>query len=341
MAEQRDRSTPPETMQAAWYEVTGPADQVMRSGKMARPEPDIGEVLIEIAASGVNPHDVKKRSGWLGSSLPAATIVPHSDGAGTVVAVGPGVPAARLGERVFVVGAGMTRPGEGSAAGYLRLPTDQAIPLPAALSFTEGAALGVPAYTAFLAVLADGPVTGRTILIQGGAGAVGRVMVELARWNGARVIATVSSDEKAAIATQAGADHVINFRSEDVTARVLALTDDVGVDRIVEVDFGANCTVDAACLKPHGIVASYSSTSEREPRLPYYAFALKGATLQFVQASNMQADMRRRATRCITALLGRGQLRPHIAERLPLAEIVRAHELMESGSVQGNIVIEL
>jgi NADPH2:quinone reductase len=327
-------------MEAAWYERLGPARKVLTLGKLAIPEPGYGEVLVKVMASGVNPHDTKRRSGWLGSAMYAPRVVPHSDGAGTIARLGPGVRGLSEGERVFVYRAGSTRPGEGTAAQYVVVPQANAVRLPAPLSFRDGACLGVPALTAYQATLSDGPVSGQWVLVQGGAGAVGAVAVELARWNGAKVIATVSSPEKAKIAQAAGADHVINYRTEDVVARVMEITRGAGVERIVEVDFGANVAIDGAVIAENGTIASYSSTRVREPVLPYYAFGLKGVRLQFVQGMNMLRTIREAGVRTIVALAERGMLKPRIARALPLREIVAAHELVEQGNAIGNVVVE-
>lgn len=328
------------TMRAAWYERMGPAREVLKLGELPMPELGHGEVLIKLEASGVNPHDTKRRSGWLGPAMYAPRVVPHSDGAGTIAGVGAGVRGVSEGDRVFVYRAGSARPGEGTAAQYVVVPQANAIRLPDAVSFAEGACLGVPAFTAFHATLCDGPVSGQTVLVQGGAGAVGVVAVELARWSGAKVIATVSSPEKAAIARAAGADHVIDYTREDVAARVNQITRGAGVERIVEVDFGANVAVDGAVIAENGTVASYSSTRVREPVLPYYAFGLKGVRLHFVQGMNMPRDIREAGARTIVALLERGMLKPRIAQRFPLSGIAAAHECVEAGQAIGNVVVE-
>lgn len=328
------------TMRAAWYERMGPAREVLNLGELPMPEPGHGELLIRIEASGVNPHDTKRRSGWLGPAMYAPRVVPHSDGAGTIAALGGGVRGLGVGDRVFIYRAGSARPGEGTAAQYVVVPQANAVRLPDALSFAEGACLGVPAFTAYHATLSDGPVSGQRVLVQGGAGAVGVVAVELARWSGAEVIATVSSADKAAIATAAGADHVIDYTREDVAARVMEITRNAGVDRIVEVDFGANVAVDGAVIAENGTVASYSSTRVREPVLPYYAFGLKGVRLHFVQGMNMRRDIREAGARTIVALLERGMLKPRIAKRFPLNDIAAGHECVESGHLIGNIVVE-
>ncbi len=327
-------------MQAVWYERMGPAREVLTQGELAVPEPGHGEVLVKVMASGVNPHDTKRRSGWLGPVMYASRVVPHSDGAGIVARVGPGVRGMSAGERVFVYRAGSARPGEETAAQFVVVPQANAIRPPEPLSFRDGACLGVPAFTAYHATLSDGPVSGQWVLVQGGAGAVGAVAIELARWAGAKVIATVSSPEKAEIARAAGADHVIDYRTEDVVGLVMDITSGAGVERIVEVDFGANVAIDGAVIAENGTVASYSSTRVREPVLPYYAFGLKGVRLHFVQGMNMPRAIREAGARTILALAERGMLKPRIAQTFPLHQTAAAHELVERGSTIGNVVVE-
>lgn len=341
--ERRPQQDLPAVMRAVSYTRYGPAADVLTLGMQAIPVPGHGQVLVRVHASGVNPHDTKKRSGWIGDSPPEQRVIPHSDGAGIVVGVGPGVPDNRIGERVFVnlsgVIGGDGHP-DGTAAEYAAVPCDTIFPLPPGFSFCEGAAIGIPAFTAFYAVLGDGPVTGQTVLVQGGAGAVGHVAVQLALWNGAEVIATVSSPEKAAIVRALGVEHIVDYRREDVGDRIAELTDGEGVERIVEVDFGANVGVNARCLKGNGTIASYSSTRVREPVLPYYALAGRGARLNLLQAGNMPAAIRADAARTIIALMRRDLLHPRIAEIVPFEETARAHDLVEAGTTIGNIVVD-
>jgi len=330
--------TLPRTMKAVRYHAFGPAAETLTLEELPVPAPGHGELLVAMKASGVNPHDTKKRSGWLGTPLPEGGVTPHSDGAGIVVAAGPGADARRIGERVFTVGAGAKN---GTCAEYAVVPEGHAFALGENLSFAQGASVGVPAFTAYFAVLHAGPVAGRTVLIHGGAGSVGRVAVELARYGGAEVIATVSSPQKAEIARAAGAHHVLNYTSDDVSAAVLELTGGDGAALVVDVDFGANLAVDAAAVRANGRVASYSSTSEKTPLLPYYAFALKGITLHFVQASLMPAEVRQEGGRLISALLREGRLQPEVASVHPLGAVAAAHEEMEAGRTIGNIVVAI
>src|SRR5262247_968394 len=266
-------------MLAAWYEKNGPAAEVLQVGELPVPEPGPGEVRVRVVASGLNPTDVKARAGSRPMGFPR--IVPHQDGAGVIEEVGAGVPASRLGERVWVFIVQWQRPW-GTAAEQTIVPAALAVTLPSNTSFPEGACLGIPAVTAHRCLFADGPVEGQTVLVTGGAGAVGHYAVQLAKWAGATVIATVSSPEKAALAAAAGADHTVNYRTGDAAAEILTLTNGAGVDRIVDVDFGANLPVSLKVLKTNGTIATYASMGEPEPKLPFYPLMAKNATLRAV-----------------------------------------------------------
>lgn len=323
-------------MRAIRYRECGPAADVLEVVDLPRPEPGLGEVLVRITASGVNPHDVKKRSGWLGGPLPPEGIVPHSDGAGIVEATGPGVEPGLEGRRVFLGGAGPVR---GTAAEYCVVPAAHVFDLPDSLSDAQGASLGVPAFTAWLCTLANGSVAGDTLLVHGGSGSVGRVVVEMAAWNGANVIATAGSATRAAIPRAKGAAHVLDYRTEDVAEAVLDLTGGRGVDRIVDIDLAANMATNVRAIADHGLICSYSSTSNREPILPYYGFALKGVCLTFIQASKMRPADRARAGRTIMALLHLEKIKPDVASVLAFGDCAAAHALVESGEAGANVVM--
>jgi len=325
-------------MRAAFWRSPGPARTVLELGTMARPVPRDGEVRVRIAASGVNPHDVKKRSGWMLVPPPAEPVVPHSDGAGVIEAVGPGVDPGRLGERVWVFRGGSAVPNRGTAAEFCVVKDHQAQKLPDGVSFTIGAALGVPALTAHAALFMDGPLPeGSAVLIQGGAGAVGACAVRFAaRVPGLCVIATASTPERQAIARAAGAHHVLDYRAPDIATRILEVSG--GVERIVEVDFAANQATDIAVLKRHGVVASYSSTTNRTPVLDYYGFALKGCTLHFVQGMFLRGAVLEAGIAATNRGLAEGWLAPAIAATLPLDHIAEAHELVEAGP-GGKVVV--
>jgi len=333
-------------MRAAWYDRPGPARDVLELGDLPTPTAQPGEVLVQVKASGINPSDYKRRGATAMTSAPFSRVVPHSDGAGFVTAVGEGVHPSWAGRAVWMWNAvyrhgyAALEPREwGTASEFVAIPVGFVTPLPAGTTFATGACLGVPAFTAYAAVLADGPVEGKTILVQGGAGSVGELAVQLATHAGARVIATVSSDHKARRARDAGAHHVVNYRESDVSSAVRDISAD-GVDRIVEVDFAANIRVDADVIKPYGTIASYSSTSDPEPRIPYYALQFKGVSVRTIQVFTMPADLRAAAVDTINSSLKRGELRPTIAATFPLEEIARAHEAAEGGSV-GNIVLAI
>jgi NADPH:quinone reductase len=336
-------------MQAAWYDSPGPADEVLSVGEMAVPTPGVNEVLIRVCASGINPSDVKRRSGWTNAIRSPAPrrLVPHMDGAGVVEGVGMGVKESLVGRRVWIWNAaGASLYGSegaieiGTAAEYIAIPQAFVVPLPDNVSFEEGACLGGKAFTAHALIFADGDVLGQTILVQGAAGAVGELAVQFAAAGGARVIATVSSEAAASRASAAGAAATVNRKTENVIERVLALAPE-GVDRIVEVDFAANINSDIAMIRPNGTISSYSSTSNREPVLPYYGLQLKGITVHFLQAYILSSSARERATRAITRKLAEGRLRPTVAHRFPLKEIAAAHNLMERGLASGNVVLTL
>lgn len=329
-------------MRAAFYRRTGPAPDVLEIGMLSDPAPAPDEVLVQVHASGINPADVKRRAGWGGAQMSHDLVVPHCDGAGVILATGKDVPAARCGARVWLYNAqgGYAQTGRafGTAADLIALPAAQAVALPDGLSFEQGACLGVPAQTAHRCVFADGPVDGQTVLVQGGAGVVGNLAVQMARLGGARVIATVSNADAAAHARKAGADVVIDRHHEDVAARVLALTDGRGADRIVEVDFAANMNTDTRCLRENGTIASFSCSSDPSPTLPYYQFAVKGLNLRFIQGFSLTEAARHAAI----AFIDRHApaLDIVVGARFDLEDISLAHQRVETGGI-GNTVLRL
>ncbi|MDB5880725.1 MAG: zinc-binding dehydrogenase family protein [Ramlibacter sp.] len=327
-------------MQASYYERTGPAAQVLVVGSLPDPSPGPGEVRVRLRWSGVNPSDVKTRAGLRSPVLAFPRIVPHSDGMGIIDAVGSGVAAQRLGERVWVWNAAWGR-AFGTAAQYVVLPQAQAVALPDAVSDEAGACLGIPALTALHATLAHGGVEGRSVLVAGGAGAVGHYAVQFAHLLGARqVIATVSSPAKAALATQAGADLAINYREGEVAERVRAATQGAGVDRIIEVDVAANGALDAEIVRPGGDWLVYGS-GQGTFNLPFFPLIAKNQSLHFFIVYNLTPEDRRRAETVLTELLAKGALVHNIAQRLPLAQIAAAHELVERGEAVGNVVLAI
>lgn len=327
-------------MQAAFYERTGPASEVLCVDEIPTPVPGSGEVRVRVAWSGVNPSDVKARAGARTKSLPFPRIIPHSDGAGVIDQVGENVPSTRIGERVWIWNAAWMRP-FGTAAQYVVLPSEQAVPLPESTDLAAGACLGIPVLTAYHAVTADGGIAGKSVLVAGGAGAVGHYAIQLAKIKGARqVIATVSGPEKATLAREAGADIVLNYKTDDLLAAISDATASQGIDRIVEVDLVANIDQDIAFLRPDGEVIVYGSGAPEIP-VPFSAAIRKGVHLYFFIVYNLDREVRRRAVADLTMLLEKNRLHHNIATRLPLAQIADAHDLVERGQVIGNVVLEI
>lgn len=326
-------------MRAVWYETTGPAAQMLRLGEMETPEPGPGEVRVRLYASGVNPSDVKSRDGLRGP-IAFPRVIPHSDGAGEIDAVGEGVSPARIGQRVWVWNAAWRRP-FGTCAEQVCLPEVQAVSLPQGTSFEAGACLGIPASTACHAVFADGDVTGQTVLVTGGAGAVGHYAIQLARWGGAKVIATVSGAEKAKAAQAAGAHAVVNYREGDVAAAILAANHGKPVDRVVEVEFGGNLPVTSAVIGEGGVIAAYGSMADAEPKLPFYPLMFRNVTLRMLIVYLLSSPERARMLARLTAALEEGALSHAIAATFDLADSAKAHEAVESGKLIGNAVITI
>ena len=325
-------------MKAAFYERVGPAAEVLQVGELPRPEPAPGEVRVRVQWSGVNPSDVKSRMG-LRSGMPFPRVIPHSDGMGVIDAVGEGVPARRVGERVWLWNAAWGRP-HGTACEWVCLASAQAVPLPDAVSDEAGACLGIPAMTALHSVLMDGGVAGKTVLVAGGAGAVGHYAVQMASQLGAaRVLTTVSTPEKEALARAAGADEVIRYKSEPLVERVKALTAGRGVDRIIELDMAVNGAANLEMLRESGECVVYGSSAPTL-QLPFFPLLAKNIQLRFFIVYHLSPADRARAVATLTRMLERGTLRHAIGARLPLADIVHAHERIERGEVTGNLVLQ-
>jgi len=324
-------------MRAIWYDRQGPARDVFKLGELPTPEAGPGEVRVRLEASGVNPSDTYRRAGPGGMEYPR--VVPNSDGAGVVDQVGPGVDRAWVGKRVWLYNGQRNGRWCGTAAEYIALSVDLVTELPDSVSFAEGATLGIPAMTAHRCVFVAGPVQGRTLLVTGGAGAVGHYAVQLAAWAGATVIATVSSAEKAERAHLGGAAHVIDYRREDVAGRVTEITGGRGVDHVVDVDFGGNLSATLPCLRDSASVAIYASNGDRTPRLPVRELMFRNITLHFMVLPTSPHESRRRAQADIAAWL-RGPRLLSVAERLPLAKTAAAHESVERGGKVGTVVVE-
>ena len=322
-------------MRAAWYEKNGLAAEVMRVGELPDPEPAAGEVRIRLHASAVNPSDVKARGGSRPIRWPK--LIPNSDGAGVIDAVGEGVKR-KVGERVWVFNGQWDR-AFGTSAEMIAVPQALAVPLPDHITFEQGACLGIPAMTAHRALFADGPISDKTVLVTGGAGVVGHYAIQLAKWAGARVVTTVSSDAKAAHARVAGADVVINYRNEDTAARIKAELG--GVDRIVEVDFGKNLPVSAQVLNDNGVIACYASTSIPRPQYPYPDMLWRNPVVRQVFVYTMPDAAKSQAHADIARWLTQTKPLFAIAERFPLDQVVAAHQTVERGEKIGHVLLEI
>ncbi len=326
-------------MQAAFYTRQGPASEVLELGEQPVPEPGPGEVRVRLRTSGVNPSDYKVRKGGFGRALAWPLVIPHSDGAGVIDAVGADVPASRIGERAWIWNGQWNRP-FGTAAQFIALPAAQAVAMPEGLGDAEAACLGIPAFTALQAVRQAELQPGMTVLVAGGAGSVGHYAIQFAKRRGATVLTTVSSQAKADHARSAGADHTIRYRDEDVGARVQALTGGGGVDAVIEMDFTANAALYPACVAPGATIVVYGMGAT-EATLPTFWFMRQRITLKFVYIYETGQADRTAGLHELDALLRSGALRHTVALRLPLAEIARAHDLVEQGRVTGHVVLDI
>jgi len=324
-------------MKAVWYERNGDSD-VLTFGEMPTPTPGPGEVLVRLATSGVNPSDWKSRRGSRG--MPFPRVIPDSDGAGVIEAVGEGVDTARIGQRAWIWNGQWKRP-FGTAAEYIALPAIQAVPLPDNTSFEAGACLGIPALTALHALLTDGGIAGQTVLVTGGAGGVGHYAIQFARLLGAaHILTTVSSEAKAAHALNAGADLTIDYRREDVAARVLALTEGRGVDRVVDLDIGSTAALLPQILVPGGICVAYGSNTPGAT-FQFGPSIVRGIAVRFFIVYELNAAQRATAVGTLNGWLAAGLVRHAIAARVPLADCAAAHDAVEAGKTMGNLVLDV
>ena len=325
-------------MRAAFYERNGPAREVLNLGEIETPRPGPGEVRVKLTTSGVNPSDVKSREGRT-RKIVFPRVVPHSDGAGVIDMVGDGVAASRVGERVWTWNAQWKRP-FGTCAEHVVLPAAMAIALPEHVGFAEGACLGIPAMTAYHAVAVAEAWAGSTLLIAGGAGAVGHYAIQFAKARGAVVITTVSSPEKAKLAQAAGADHVIDYKRENVGERVMELTDKGGVDAVIELDLAANAKLLPGVLRPRGSVVVYG-TGSIEAQIPAQWLLVSAIAIKFIFVYELTPAERDAAVGTITRMLAERKLINNVATSYPLDQIVAAHESVESGKILGNVVVTM
>lgn len=324
-------------MKAAIYQKTGVASEVLKIVDLDKPTPGAGEVLVQIHASGINPSDTKTRAGIFPIQREWKRILPHHDGAGIIEAVGEGVDAARIGQRVWLHS---TEWGgaDGTAAEYSIAKSVNAIILPENIDFEAGATFGVPLLTAYRAVTIDGAVTGKTLLVQGGAGAVGNYAIQIASQKGATVIATVSSDEKANAAKTAGAKHVINYKTDDLLQRVQEITNGTGVDHIIEVNFSANANLLPGLIKNGGFITVYG-TDEFTTEFPAVGAVIQQMRFEFFVVFMLPKAVLDPAIADLTDMLKAGKINAPIHARFPLDQIAKAHDAVDTSFTLGNIVI--
>lgn len=327
-------------MQAITYTTFGAAQNVLRLQDVENPAPGPGEICVKLALSGVNPSDVKSRAGTRpGVTKPAfPLIIPHSDGAGEVETVGAGVDPARIGQRVWIWN-GQWQRSHGTAASHITLPADQAVPLPKGVGFDVGANLGIPGLTACHAVFGGGDVAGQTVLIQGGAGTVGLLAVQLAKWGGAKVIASCSPGDRDAVAA-AGADAVLNYRADDFTAQVLAANQGNPVDTVIEVEFGINLANDTQVIAPNGRLATYGSAKDMQPVVPFGPLLFKAVTIDIILIYLLPPAPRAAAIERLHQALADGALSCPTHRIYPLADTAAAHEAVERAQRSGAILID-
>jgi NADPH2:quinone reductase len=325
-------------VRAAWYEHQGSPRESLVVGEMPDPVPGDGEVRIALTVSGMSPGDMKKRAGWPGSPMTFPRVIPHSDGAGTIDAAGPGIPRERIGEHVWCYGAQSYRP-FGTAAEYVTVPGHLAVALPqdaAGTAATErdtldeqASCLGIAGITAYRAVFADGPPAGLVVLIHGATGGVGSIATQLARRAGATVLAVVRDAGQLGRARHLGAGEAF-LDSDPALAERIREAAPEGANRIVDVDFAVHADLNAEVLAVGGVVSSYASSADR-PAIPYWAFGFKDTTLRLLGSDDFSPAVKSAAAQALTGALTGGDLRSEIAARFPLDQIASAHELVERG----------
>ncbi|MBV9514017.1 MAG: NADPH:quinone reductase [Mycobacteriaceae bacterium] len=325
-------------MLAAWYDRQGPAAEVLQVGDLLGAEPGPGEVRVGVRFSGINPGDTKKRSGWQGTPMAFPRIIPHSDAAGVIDAVGDGVDDRRIGQRVWTYGAQSYRP-FGTAAQFTCVPDRQAVALPDGVSDEIGACLGIPGITAHRAVFSDGPVAGKTILVHGVLGSVSSLAAQLAHWGGATVIGTVVHSRDLGTVDTSIVAYPVSLDSNDA-ASVIREHAPGGVDRIVEVDFSDNAELDAAVVANGAVVAAYASRAER-PELPFWPLLFANVTLRLLGSDDFSPQAKRQAGEDLSAAAKAGALNIPIASPHPLAEIAAAHEHVDHGPRDGRVLLAI
>jgi NADPH2:quinone reductase len=327
-------------MKAAWFEKFGSAVDTLIIGEQPKPEVKDGEVLVKLKTTAVNPSDVKKRMGAFSNLLDDGHVIPHSDGAGVIEAVGEGVPKNRIGERVWVYQAQYARR-LGTAAEYVAIDASRAATLPNNTSFEIGACLGIPAMTAHRAVMSDGDLTGQTVLITGGAGRVGNYAIQWAKLAGAKVITTASNPIDEETCREAGADLVVNHREANWGVTVQDVNDGEKVDRVVEVEFGFNLPEVLKCIRIGGVIATYGNSQIKEPKLPFVQMLFMDLTIKMTIVYAMPETAKQQAIKDIYSALSADQLKHRVTHLLPFEQIAKSHELIEQSNLRGCVVVDI
>src|SRR5882724_1653482 len=326
-------------MKAVWYERTGPAAEVLTYGEMPTPVAGPGEVRVRLEASGVNPADVGRRGGGY-RPMEYPRVIPNSDGAGVIDQLGDGVARLHTGQRVWLFNGQRNGRAFGTAAEYIALVEQLVTPLPGDVPFAAGATLGIPGMTAWCCLFGDGPIAGKTVLVTGGAGAVGHYAVQLAKWGGAQVIATVSSAAKAEQARLGGADLVINYRNEDVVAKAMAFTGGRGVDRVVDVDFGGNIEITLKLMGMNSTIAVYATNGNRTPVVPMRELMEKCIAVRALVLFALPPPLLAAAQADITKWLAAGSRMHNIAGQFALSDTAQAHLAVEKGDKLGTVIVD-
>jgi len=326
-------------MKAVWYERTGAAPDVLTFGEMPTPVAGPGEVRVRLEASGVNPADVGRRAGSY-RAMEFPRVIPNSDGSGIIDQVGDGVTRLSAGQRVWLFNGQRNGRAFGTAAEYISLAEHLVTPLPDKVPFAAGATLGIPGMTAWCGLFGDGPIAGQTVLVTGGAGAVGHYAVQLAKWGGARVIATVSSALKAEQARLAGADLVIDYKTEDVAAKAMAFTEHRGVDRVVDVDFGGNIAMTLKLMAMNSTIAAYATNGNRNPVVPMRELMERCIAVRALVRFALPPAMLAAAQADISKWLAAGPRLHNIAAQFALSETAQAHRAVEKGDKLGTVIVD-
>ncbi|MFT6074150.1 MAG: NADPH2:quinone reductase [Yoonia sp.] len=329
-------------MRAITYTGFGPASEVLTLENLPSPTPAAGEVLVRLTTSGVNPSDIRARAGGRPgvTKPPFPKIIPHSDGAGVIEAVGDGIDRARIGERVWIWNGQWQRP-FGTAADYIALPSAQAVELPDNTSFTQGAVLGIPALTAIHTVLGAGPVSGKLVLLSGGGGTVGRLAVQIAAASGARVVTTCHGEADSLAAKAAGADIVLDYRSATLADDVLDATGGAFIDHAVEVEFGQNIEMLTKVIREGGRIVAYGSARDMTPTLPFYPLMFKAVSIDLALIYLLRDAERATAIANLTRLLVQDALDLRVSETLPLEDCAKAHDIVAAGDRAGSIILTM